>query len=121
MAQSIKLGSNTFLDWSGVTVNSSGRTLADHFTDLIVAQHCVNNTQETIASGGVTSRIINIDKTGYTPIGIVGYGGSGTAGISFSDVYIDTIHTAKVYYANNTSASKTVANLFVDVIYIKNT
>lgn len=121
MGKSIKLGSDTYLDWSGVTVNSSGRTLANHFTDLIAAQHCVNNTSETIASGGATSRIINIDKTGYTPIGVIGYGGSGTAGISFSDVYIDTIHTAKVYYANNTSISKTVSNIFVDVIYIKNT
>ena len=121
MGKSIKLGSDTYLDWSGVTVNSSGRTLADHFTNLIAAQHCVNEASATIASGGVTSRIINIDKTGYTPIGIIGYGGSGTAEISFSDVYIDTIHTAKAYYANNTSISKTVSNLFVDVIYIKNT
>ena len=76
MAQSIKLGSDTYLDWSGVTVNSSGRTLANHFTNLIVAQHCVESTSETLASGGVSSRIVNIDKTGYTPIGIIGFGAS---------------------------------------------
>lgn len=55
MAQSIKLGSNTYLDWSGVTVDNYGTKLSD----------VAVNTSITAASGWtIDSSITRLLRTG---------------------------------------------------------
>lgn len=61
---------------------------------------------------------INIAKTGYTPIGIVGITGQNTSIMTFFEWYIESSTNAKVYYrASSTSYSVT---LTLSVLYVKN-
>lgn len=60
---------------------------------------------------------INIAKTGYTPIGIVGITGQNTSVMSYSDWYVESSSNAKVYYkASSTSYEVT---LTLHVLYKK--
>lgn len=68
---------------------------------------------------GRNSIVINIAKEGYTPIGIVGITGSNTSIFTYSDFYVESATTAKVYY-NNTYTSSYDATLELRVLYIKN-
>ena len=69
----------------------------------------------TPASTGNVS--INIAKTGYTPIGIVGITGQNTSVMSYSDWYVESSSNAKVYYkASSTSYEVT---LTLHVLYKK--
>lgn len=103
-----------------VPYTKTNEELTSYLSDVVVMESVTNTDSETLGAGLGSNRIFYIDKSGYTPLGVVGYGGSGTAGISFSDVYIDTIHTAKAYYANPTSSSKTINSMFVQILYVKN-
>lgn len=94
--------------------------LTNYLSGAVVVEKITSNNSETLSAGQTSNRIFYIDKAGYTPLGVVGFGGSGTAGLAFSDIYIDTIHTAKAYYANHTSGSKTINSLYLQILYLKN-
>lgn len=56
---------------------------------------------------------------GYKPIGIVGYTGTGTTGTVMQECYMTSTYKAFVYLRNMTNAQKTVSNVTVNVLYIK--
>ena len=63
---------------------------------------------------------VNITKSGYTPLGIIEFSGSGTGRLSWADWYLTSNYTvARLYYFNNTSGSTTLNSLGVTVLYKK--
>ena len=56
---------------------------------------------------------INIAKTGYTPIGIVGITGQNTSVMSYSDWYVESSSNAKVYYKASSTSYEVTLNLHV--------
>ncbi len=61
----------------------------------------------------------DIRESGWTPIGIVGWIGSGTTPFTYADFYLDSVNTAKIYFTNFTSSAKTLVNLRLNVLYYK--
>ena len=59
------------------------------------------------------------DVTGYKPLGIIGYTGSGTTGTVLQEYYMSGT-TGYVYLRNMTNAQKTVSNVTLNVLYVKN-
>ena len=75
----------------------------------------------TIAANNYTYVETSITKTGYTPIGIVGWSGTGTSKLACFECYImDDNATARIYLRNNTSASVTLTNIVFRILYRKN-
>jgi len=70
------------------------------------------------ATSGNGSIVISIGKSGYTPIGVVGITGSNTSVLTYSDFYIESSTTAKVYYHCSGSYNIT---LKVRILYKRNT
>lgn len=54
MAKSIKLGSDTYLDWSGVTVDNTGKTLASKLGTVFEVVH----QRQSLASGSITISVV---------------------------------------------------------------
>ena len=75
-----------------------------------------------IAAGGYVRVDIPCSKSGYTAIGILEVQGPATAGaVSLMQFSISGDGTlVYVYFANNTSAAKTMSNVSVRVLYRKN-
>lgn len=124
MAQSIKLGSDTYLDWSGVTVSDNGTTLKTAFDGVTGSGRILHTASKTsdsfnVTAGGTGSTQFNVSESGYTPIGILTISGSGTSGLSYSDWYFETSSSAKIYFRNNTTSNKTGVKLTVTILYIK--
>jgi hypothetical protein len=85
-----------------------------NLNDIVVESKSATFTPASTGSSNVT---VNITKTGYTPIGIVGITGQNTSVMSYSDWYVDSNTTAKVYYrASSTSYEVT---LTLRVLYKK--
>lgn len=61
MAQSIKLGSNTYLDWSGVTVDNSGTKLSDVAVNTSITPESGWTTDPSITRVLKTGRICQLD------------------------------------------------------------
>lgn len=66
-------------------------------------------------SGYVT---VDVTRTGYTPIGIVGIRGSGTGGLAYSDFYISSGNAIIYYRETQGNARNTTLNAIV--LYSKN-
>lgn len=82
--------------------------------DIVVESKSATFTPASTSSSSVT---VNIAKTGYTPIGIVGITGQKTSVLSYSDWYVESNTSAKVYYkASSTSYEVT---LTLHVLYKK--
>ena len=60
-----------------------------------------------------------VTESGWTPLGIVGWVGSGTTLFSYADYYLDSANTAKIYFTNTTSSAKTLNNLRMKILYYK--
>jgi hypothetical protein len=73
----------------------------------------------SVAANTNSNVSISIGLSGYTPIGIVGVSGSGSAGCAISDFYIQDQSTARVYFRNNNSTAVNVT-WSVRVLYQKN-
>lgn len=61
---------------------------------------------------------INLDKSGYTPYGIIEITGSGTTGLVLQEFYISN-NVAYVYFRNLTSSNITPSLIRVRIIYFK--
>lgn len=72
----------------------------------------------SVAANTNSNVSISIRLSGYTPIGIVGVYGSGSAGCAISDFYIQDQSTARVYFRNNNSNAVNVT-WSVRVLYQK--
>lgn len=81
-------------------------------SDIVVESKSVTFTPTS--TGNVS---INVAKSGYIPIGIVGITGQNTSVMSYSDWYVESNTSAKVYYkASSTSYEVT---LTLHVLYKK--
>lgn len=74
------------------------------------------SASQTLAAGGEGHVTINVAKTGYTPVGIIGITGSGNSGLYVTDFYIDGT-TATLWYRNPGTASKTFTYT-ITVLYL---
>ena len=102
---------------STAPVTSGGvKTYIDEF---ITADNGLTENTDAIAAGSRKSFLIDIEKEGYTPLGIIGVFGSGTGGLSLGDFYLSPNNTATVYLNNNTSASITPTRVEVRILYAK--
>ena len=86
----------------------------------LVTEDKSNTTSLTLSAGATGSRDINISKTGYTPLGIMTFGGSGTSSFAWADWYFTDNNTARVYCRNISGSSATLNSVTVKVLYMKN-
>lgn len=73
----------------------------------------------TINANGSGEVTCNVAKTGYTPLGVVGWVGSGTSYFCCSEAYLSG-NTFHYFCVNQTSASHTLNNIQVRILYMKN-
>lgn len=97
---------------------SSGGTKA-YVDSLIAYQECTLNNSDSIAANSYKQFNIDITKSGYTPIGVMGFSGSGTGKLAVMEFYIASATTAVVYLTNSTSAAITPTQMKVKILYIK--
>ncbi len=83
-------------------------------TCIVVEEKSSSFTAAATSSGNIS---IDIEKSGYTPIGIVGITGQNTSPLAYSDFYIESDTTAKVYYYNRGSSIS--ITLVLRVLYKK--
>ena len=100
-------------------VESNVVTVSNSLTNYIkvVEKNIGNITMSANASGYLSVSVNN--ETGYTPIGIVGYTANGTASSAIQEFRVSN-GKAYIYLMNLTSASKTVSNITLSILYIKN-
>lgn len=112
--------------WDACTVgeeiaaaNSEINTINNSLTNYIkVVEKNIGSITMSANSSGYVSASVN-NETGYTPIGIVGYTASGTASSAIQEFRVLS-GTAYFYLMNLTSSSKTVSNITLSILYIKN-
>lgn len=83
---------------------------------LSTANFSQSFTPVTQTTGNVT---INVSRSGYTALGIVGITGSGTSPLSYSDFYMADSVNARIYYYNRSTSTASIT-LTVTVLYVKN-
>lgn len=110
----VPAGSVLYFDSSDPVPEGYEASSDPNLNDIVVESKSATFTPASTASSNVT---VNIAKTGYTPIGIVGITGQNTSIMTYSDWYVDSNTTAKVYYrASSTSYEVT---LTLRVLYKK--
>lgn len=92
--------------------------LNSRFVDYIVfrSKNLGSITMQANATGSASYNLD--DVTGYKPLGILGYTGSGTTGTVLQECYMSGT-TGYVYIRNMTSSQKTVTNVTLNVLYVK--
>lgn len=83
---------------------------------LVVDSKSVTFTPVAQGSSNVT---INVEKSNYTAIGILGITGSNTSVLTYSDFYLESATSAKVYYYNRSSLTDSTT-ITLKVLYIAN-
>ena len=99
--------SNAWGDWSEFALKSG-----------IITETVALPNSTAIPANTVKSFTFDVSKSGYTPLGIVGFTGNGTSGIVVQEFYI-TQNNASVYVRNATSNSLTPSSLQLRVLYKK--
>lgn len=98
------------------------KTLNDQIANKIIVENCtLSSGLSSIPADGVTSFDIPVSKTGYLAVGMVGFTGSGTNGLSIQEFYIagNNNDILRIYLRNNTSSAKTPNSLKASIMYIK--
>lgn len=108
---------------TGEVKDGHGNILADmakvdDLDTLIVTQKFSVNNSTPIAVGAYSYFIIPISKPGYTPVGIVGVGGSGTGKLSLMEFTIAGSN-ALIYYMNNTGSALTPLKIDAHILFVK--
>ena len=96
----------------------SNLALSSQIANLIKTEKH-SSSEISVNAGGVGYTTVDMTKTGYTLIGIVGIDGSGTSGMAYSDWYLADSVNVRIYYKNNSSRDKTNVTLKVTGLYIK--
>lgn len=111
------MGSGT-LTTTSPTIIGGINELNSRFIDYIVyrSKNLGSITMQANATGSASYNLD--DVTGYKPIGILGYTGSGTTGTVLQECYMSGT-TGYVYLRNMTSSQKTVSNVTLNVLYVK--
>ena len=113
----IRIGSNVDLDGYIRTYASLGGGSSTYVK--LITIDSVSSTSETFST--TTNGTISASKTGYTPIGIIGWNANGTnmSHITIPELYISG--TDVVYYMRNNASSDATISLVVHVLYIATT
>lgn len=77
----------------------------------------ITNTVLPASSG--TSVNINIALSGYTPVGLIGWYGSGTSKCFMADFRVKNATTATIYPRNVTTSETTISSITIAVLYVK--
>ena len=77
-------------------------------------------TDTVLPASGGTSVDINIALSGYTPVGLVGWYGSGTSRCYMADFRVRNATTARIYPQNITTSQTTISSISIAVLYVKN-
>ena len=93
-------------------------TLNSQIANLIKTEKH-SSSEISVNAGGVGYTTVDMTKTGYTLIGIVGIDGSGTSGMAYSDWYLADSVNVRVYYKNNSTSDKTGVVLNITGLYVK--
>ena len=130
-------GSKVTLDSSPDVVSQEGTALsADNMNDLeqriddeftnvnsaitsLIAMQPVESSPITITGGGTGSWTIDVSKTGYTAIGIMGFWIS-SGDINIIEWYINSNQQASVYARNSGSSALSNAKVRPYILYVKN-
>lgn len=89
-------------------------------TDYIKVVDYTYNTSKTVNAGTVASWDFTIIQSGYLPLGIVAFTGSGTSSFALIDHYLVDNTKARVYMRNVSSGSATITRMQIRVLYIRN-
>lgn len=107
--------------------NISGDNIANKTTfrqnieasGIIICENKSKTTElPTFSPNSANVVTINLDKSGYTPYGIIEITGSGTTGLVLQEFYISN-NVAYVYFRNLTSSNITPSLIRVRIIYFK--
>ena len=88
--------------------------------NILLTETKTQTVGQSIAANASGYVDMNIEKVGYTPIGIVAFSGSGTGGLNWADWYFPNSTTARLYYSNNTATTYTLNSVSVRILYRKN-
>lgn len=85
-----------------------------------IAVDVVSRSSFNIAANNVAETTINVEKSGYTPIGVIGWNLIGS-GVSYVVPYHLFTDTTKAYYGfrNNSNGQVSVTRLDLYVLYLK--
>lgn len=120
--QDAKVGDLTQTGVTGATVAAQISQLNAEIATKYVVEVKSKGSSTTIAADGYVRVDIPCTKSGYTAIGVLEVQGPATAGaVSLMQFSVSGDGTLiYVYFANNTSAAKTMSNVSVRVLYRKN-
>ena len=104
----VPAGSVLFFDSSDPVPDGYEASSNPDSLDIVVESKSATFTPTS--TGNVS---INIAKTGYTPIGIVGITGQNTSVMSYSDWYVESSSNAKVYYKASSTSYEVTLNLHI--------
>lgn len=85
----------------------------------IVTEMVEQSNSESVSANGTKRFDVDLQKTGYTPVGILGITGSGTTGLVLQEYYISNSRYAYIYFRNATSSSITPSKIQVYAMYFK--
>lgn len=76
-------------------------------------------TNTVLPASAGTSVDIDIALSGYTPVGLIGWYGSGTSKCYMADFRIRNATTARIYPRNLTTSETTISSISIGVLYVK--
>jgi hypothetical protein len=118
-ALGLTLGSDrALIDGSNIGDKSTFRSNIEASGIIICENKSKTTGLPTFTPNSANVVTINLDKSGYTPFGIIEITGSGTTGLVLQEFYISN-NVAYVYFRNLTSSNITPSLIRVRIIYFK--
>ena len=102
-----------------INLNGNVKFNGTNINDYYVVESHSNTTSTTIENNTATYLFVDITKSGYTPIGIVGITGSGTGTLLMNEFFVQNNTTAAIYYRNSSGTNRTINSVTVSVLYRK--
>lgn len=103
------------------TTTAEDGTVAFVFTSDpgIICTKTFTATDIVLPASSGASVDINIALSGYTPVGLTGWWGSGTSKCFMADFRIQNATTARIYPRNITTSETTISSITIGVLYVK--
>ena len=96
-----------------------GYALNQNKQNTLLVEAVKTGSSGSVSAGGKGHITKDVSKSGYTPIGVVGWTGSGTSNFAISECYVSGT-TFYIYYWNLSSASQTLSYINAYILYQKN-
>lgn len=106
--------------WSSYKTDAELDALNSNITNksnLLSVQKTSYTSDISVPASGYASGTVSCARTGYTPLGVVGFAGSNNNKVSLNDVYITG--TTVTFYLVNLGASVTNVKYAAYVLYVK--